>query len=438
MRAERNTPAIKNILLIAYRLLLDYSYFRVICKHFLYQGFIDNRTSTSLLISWVMLLVVGIVINPILKRESDKISEMCLCSLFLISYVPFTTCVYAGAVTYSCAFWNTIYWCILIAFVTHWSKKNPKPLPKIKMGNLIVGDKFVLAIGCCSLVLVVYISARYTHFRLNFNMFGVYALRNDVINFNLPTIVSYMFSWSRAINPILLAYCMIKKRLPMAILYFICQMFSFGIDGLKTTFFMPFLTIAVVLFVTPQIMKKMKSYLLLGFNAILAFGFIENLLFKTYFIYELFVRRIMFLTNLINNWYFDFFSKHQPDYFRESLLRFLGVKSPYADSGGVTMTVGETYSKLGTNYNNGLFSDAIANLGIIGVFIMPIVVAYVLHMLDRSIEGLDKRLIIAFALYLTIILLSSFLSTALITHGLLVVLLLMTLMRRSSISDIKV
>lgn len=419
------------ICLIIYRLLLDRAYFNIIHPFYLYEGFADNRNIELLILSWVCLILSMIVINKIFEDDSERVSPIVIVTLYLISYVPFTTCIYAGILSYGYIVANNIYWLILICAEKYSLKRHIKSLKPIRFGNLKIDDWFVKIIGVFSFLLVIFISAKYTHFRLNFNMFNVYNLRNEVSGYNLPTIVEYLFDWTKAINPILLAYCLLKGNYLMATVYFISQMFSFGIDGLKSTFFLSFAVVLGVFLYNKITPKKMKYLLITGFTGISALGIIEYIIFKSYFIIQLFVRRMEFTTNYIANCYFDFFSKNTPDYFRASFLRHFGFVSPYTLGGeSIGEVIASQYYRSDVNFNNGLISDAMTNLGYVGVILMPIVVILILRLYDRSAFGLDRRLTIASALYLTLIILSTFMTTVLLTHGLLVLILLLSMMNR--------
>lgn len=415
-----------------YRVLLDNAYFRVMVTEFSYEGFKDYRTTMLLVLSWIVLIVFSSFFSKTLINRDERVSAVVVLLLFLLSFVPFTTCIYSGILSYGFIVFNICYWCVLLSAQSLNYRYPLKTLPRVSLGNYVFNDKAVIALGICSLILVLYISGRYTHFRLNFNLFNVYSLRAEAGTYSLPTIISYMFAWTRAINPILLAYCLLKKKRLLSIVFFASQMLSFGIDGLKTTFFIPFLVIAGVIFGNKISAEQLKKWIVIAFTCVVSIGFLEKLIIKTNLVYTLFTRRIMFLPCYIGNCYFDFFSRNEPDFFKESILRFLGANSRYLEHGGVTLTIGETYYRSGVNFNNGLSSDAVANLGIIGCIIMPIALIIVLRYLDRSAYLLDKRLTIATALYLSVVFLSSFLTTVLITHGVVVLIVLLSMVKREN------
>ena len=81
------------------------------------------------------------------------------------------------------------------------------------------------------------------------------------------------------------------------------------------------------------------------------------------------------------------------------------------------------------NCNKGLLSDAISNLGYAGIFIMPVIIVFFLHLFDRSTAGLDKRLVLVSGVFIALNLISTSFMTVLVTHGFLLLIVLTWLMK---------
>ena len=415
--------------LILYRLLIDWIYFNIISPVYSYTGFNDNRTFTYLLLSWGLFFLFYFEVRDLLYTEREGISHVIITTLYLLSFVPFTTCVYAGIAPPAFILSNSIYWFILIISSRYASRIKKKRLPRINSDHLEINDTFVAITGIISLLVVIYISGRYTHFRLHFNLFTVYDLRLEARAFGMSTIETYLFAWTRAINTLLLAFCLIKKKRLMSVVYFAVQMLSFGINGAKTTFFLPFVVLIVVKLydrITAGTLKILFIFLAAGGSLLAASEYIYG---NTIFLTTLFIRRMLFVPSILNIQYYDFFTTHEPDYFRDSFLRLFGAKSPYAAYGGVSRMIGRVYYGSATmNCNNGLLSDAISNLGYIGIIVMPIAIVFFLSLFDRSTSGLDKRLVLTAGVYIALNLLGTSLMTVLNTHGFLLLILLTWIM----------
>ena len=138
----------------------------------------------------------------------------------------------------------------------------------------------------------------------------------------------------------------------------------------------------------------------------------------------------MFLPALITEYYVDFFSTNSPDFFRQGMLRRIGFESIYDRE--ISYMIGAVYSIDGINFNSGLLSDAVSNLGIVGVFVMPVVFAIFLKIFDRCAEGLDTKVIFTASIVVAWFALSSTLTTMLFTHGVFILMIFLRLMPREN------
>lgn len=416
--------------LVSFRILLDYIYFNIISPGYAYSGFTDNRSLESGLISWLLFVAFYFLIRRILYSEQEGISHVIISLLYILSFIPFTSSVYAGFTTPAFIIWNTVYWLILIVASKYIIRLPKKPLPNFRLDYITISDKFVTVVGVISLLVVLYVSGRYTHFRLNFNLFTVYDLRLEAREFGMSTLATYLFAWTKAVNTLMLAYCLIKKKHLMTIVYFAIQMLSFGIDGSKSKFFLPFLVLIVVKMYDKITVGKLKMLFIYGAAGGTLIAAAEYAFGNTIYLTTLFIRRILYVPSILNVHYFDFFTTHEPEFFRGSFLRLFGAVSPYAADGGISRMIGRVYYGSATmNCNNGLLSDAISNLGYAGVFIMPLIIVYFLHLFDRSTAGLDKRLVLVSGVYIALNLISTSFMTVLITHGFLLLIILTWMMK---------
>ena len=418
-----------------YRILLDIGYYSAITKKYAYTGFQDNRNSILLILSWVVLLCSYIIVKRILTSTDNRTSVLIITILYLINFVPFTSCVYAGLYDTGYIIANCVYWSVLILAQYVSLHVKEEQLPKMKLGVYAFDERVAWALGICSLLLVLFISGRYAHFRLNFNLFSVYDIRYEARTYKFPTIISYLFAWTRAINPVLLAYSLLKKKRWMAIMFFLTQMLSFGIDGLKSTFFMPFLVLLVVFFYNKISPQKLKLYFTGGVTFFALVSVLEHIVFHSSMLLEIIVRRVMYVPNYLGYCYYDFFQSNVPDYFRGSFLRHFGFSSPYAEKGGISFAIGLQYFKrTAANCNTGLIADAMTNLGMMGLIIMPVLLILILRLFDRSTINLDKRLSIATTLYFSNLLMNSFLLTVLLTHGMIVLIVMLSIINSNEMS----
>ncbi len=422
----------KFILLVSlFRFALDWAYKDVVSTAYLYMGFGNYASFSMSILSWIFLITWSILFYFHFRNEKNCLLKEIPFFLFLISFVPFTSLMAFGMYDSTFIVWNLIYWVVLV-LCTRDGKHHINRINFCvnRKSSPVLGDIQLKAIATLSILIVIYISGKYANFRLNFNLSKVYDLRADASAFSLPTVLDYAFAWTRMLNSILLAYFLKKRYYAWAIICFITQLFNFSIDGSKVTLFL--LVFAVLINIIPKIsMHQMNTLALVGLSGLIL---ICMGLYKTQgdiMPISILVRRVFFIPARIQSHYFDFFTTHTPDYFRQSFLRYFGAKSPYPR---IPLLIAEEYSKNQMNANNGLISDAVTNLGYIGIFVMPLLLSAVLRLLDAVSEGLDDRVYITVALYVAVTLTNSFLFTVLMTHGLLVTMVVLKLMRRDESS----
>lgn len=416
------------ILILFFRLLLDIAYEYIIATRFQYMGFFNNKTIILSIASWVVLVVYMIICRDYYTNCKNQLSKEIVYWLFLISFIPFTSLMKFGLLTTLFTVCNLLYWLLLIIGVGGLKIKAGRTYTLKK--KRFVNDTHIQFITILSFAIVLFVSGRYAGFRFHFDLLDVYDLRLEARSFHMPTIFTYLFAWTRTINSILEAYFIRRRKWEWAIACFAMQLLNFGVDGSKTTLFMAFF--AIIINVIPKIeIRKMNLWVLYGAISITLLSMGMFLFANKILLASLVIRRVFYIPAYIQTCYFDFFTHHVPDYFRNSFMRYFGIKGVYPN---ISYLIGRSYfNQEAMSANNGLISDAIANLGYVGIVFMPLLLSYILKMLDRASEGLDIRLYFTVAMYSSIVLVNSFLFTVLMTHGLLVVLILLTLMKRDHI-----
>lgn len=417
------------IFILIFRVLIDISYELIIVPYFGYSGFSNNKKVIFVIISYLILCCFANVAY-IWKKNNDRISKEVLYLLFLISVVPFTTMISFGNLSIEFIIANTMFWCLLSLYYIY------LPYTRIKwaVGHRCWGlsqkteDGLLISFLIISLLVIIYISWKYTRFRINLDLLNVYALRAEARSYRLSTVLRYLFSWSRAVNTVLIAYYYRRKKYLLTGVAFFLQILSFGIDGSKSVFF--YAVCALIVSVFPKInLSKINDYVVLFLSGVTLVGIGHYLFTGNYVIVSLFVRRLMILPVQLGQNYFDFFTEYAPDFYHGSFLKYLGFKTSYPN---LAYIIGEKfYDSPNMGANNGLISDAIANMGIVGIVIEPLFIIWMLRILDNSSKGLDVRIYVTTALYTSIVLLNSFIPVVLMTHGILVTIIILKMMKRT-------
>lgn len=401
--------------IILFRASLDFVFVRCMTTIFGYTGMLLSTSTYKVILSWIVLFLgLPIYLHSI---NEESFSGLILFFLLLLSFVPFTTMIAYFDFSNEYVLANTIYWLLLGLFIIRTPRKNIR----IKIGSQTM-QIWIWAITVLFGISILYISGKYMGFRFVLNFSSVYQMRDEARELQLPTLLTYIFDASKAVNLVLIVYAMQKKRIMLLLSLILIQILSFSINGSKTVLFSTALTVALY-YVYKKKYLQLLPWVLSGL-CILAY--LEMEVLKTINLNAFIIHRVFFFPNQLGYNYYDYFTTFQPDYFRQSFLRWFGFVSPY---GELSHLIGEVYYSMpDMGANNGLISDAITNCGRIGVIIMPAILAFVLRAFDGVLYGVDRKLYIVPAVSFAFILLSSFLTTVLLTHGMAAVFLVFLLL----------
>lgn len=405
---NRVLPGFAFLTIIIYRISLEIIYKFIIVPVFGYSGFQYQFNLTSYVISWVLLLLFYPLIKVNYKKERSSFAIITI--LYVVSFIPGTILL---------AFMSTSIWFDFL-FILYWffigiaNISIPQLYIKKPNNNICQGVTYFLVLFFT--FIVVYISWKYTGFRFNFSLLNVYSLREESFNFNLPTILEYGFSGAKVFMPIAFVYMLSTSQKKMALFIAFVQFLAFSVDGSKSTIFALFFTYIGYKFIANLSINIFPKILLL----VNCFALTESYLFGTIYMINFFIRRVLFLPNLLNIFYYDFFSKNVHDYFRQGIMGRLGFTSPYDIS--LSNIIGGVYFNSPSMVaNNGLFSDSYSNLGLVGVLIMPFILVLALRFLDACTTGINSNILIACIVTSAYTFLSSSFFTVMLTHGFLLV-----------------
>ena len=299
--------------------------------------------------------------------------------------------------------------------------------------HFYMNNSNILGLGLLLSVFIIFIWLFYAHGRINLSLDDVYSIRMEARSYNMPRLISYIQASMKIIVPVFVVWALIQKKYLIVVVFSFVQILNYFIDGSKSTLFSLFLSFFAYILVRnhPKRILDIPKYIsLFGIIAIIEFAF-----FNSFVITGLFIRRVMFVPNFLNIRYFDFFSNNTPDFYRGSLLKIIGVKSPY---GSIARMIGAVYSGSDTlAANNGLFSDAYANLGWIGVIVLPFAIILLLKFIDVYAKDLNIELLIGAAVPFTIAMISASYFTLFLTHGVIAIVFVFYFLPRENGSQIK-
>lgn len=418
---------------ILYLFFLFICYNNYLINVYDYYGFKDELTFTSLIISFIIFVVSFVFVY---KQKTDTYSKFILYILFVINFIPSVVTFCFMPFSYKYLFLLCVYWLMLIIFINFFNKIHVKSTSLKFNSNL-----FIIYLVVFVELIVMLLVLKYTGLNLNFD--NVYTLRENYFESSIPVILSYMYSAFKVVNPLLFIYLFNRKKRIGCVITLIVQILAFLADGSKSTLFSIIIAFLIVKYIANRKTinffenDKIKYYILLGIMGVNFLASIEFFLFESSYLYNYFVRRLFFVPSLLHNYYYDFFSVYQCDFFKQSILGKLGFHSVY--NMPIQKIIGSVYFNAPSMLaNNGLFSDAYMNLGVIGVFVLPFMLSVVLRLLDYSAKNINPFYLITVLISVSYVFISSSFFTVLLTHGylLLCVILLFIIPRDFGGNDI--
>ena len=399
------------MLIVFYKYLVDLSYI-VTQERFEYAGLFKlSESLASTWLSWCLLILFLPMAMASFHRNT--VSARIVSILFLVSVVP-TISLIGFRQDYSNVYilLIMIYWSI---FLLAWNY-----LPKIIILNRKDDSSstgLYVIIGVCSLA-VLYVWARYAGFHIQTDLYEtIYDTRAKAREFSTGTLISYVWLSADNILPLCVVYLIYRKRYTFATVLSIIVFINFSITATKQILALLVLGVLGYFFYVFLSKGRFIIYLL---ATLLIISLLEPLIFGTYFVSYL-PYRVFFIPGELHYSHFNFFQTNPLDYFSQGPLRHF-VDSAYDTP--IAFLISEFSSgDITARANNGLFSDAYQNLGSLGVFIMPILTVLYLKLLDGASQGHDRKIFVVIFVYISFVLLGIPLSTALVSSGLMLLLI---------------
>lgn len=267
------------------------------------------------------------------------------------------------------------------------------------------------------------------HFNLNLE--AVYEFRRAAAS-DLPPVVGYIYSnVSNVLIPICLVLSILYRKWFLAVFTIAAALALFGMTHHKAVFFTPF---AVLILVFAFRFIKSPAHLGYVFLAFPIFAVFE-IIYIDYFLGYDFpkyytsysIRRVFLVPPMLDNVLVTFFSDFPKYYWSTSRLGFGLVDAP-ADVPPPFLVGREVFNDPDTSSNTGVIGSGFANAGYLGVAIYSAAVGFIVSFFNTH----GHRLGHAFVAATTIILLftiqtSTDLTTAILTHGLLLFVIILIL-----------
>jgi len=255
---------------------------------------------------------------------------------------------------------------------------------------------------------------------------NIYETRLKFREIDLP-ITGYLVSpLSRVMLPVLFLYFLHKKNYKSLILPIIGIVFIFLCGATKSIFFGLFA--AVLFYFGKNYIDKMKIFAM-SFIFLSIMGIATFLIFDDAEIVDVLIRRLFFIPPYLDNIYYQYFTDNYT-YWTHSHLSFGYYHSFFDYGNSLSMFVGEqVIGKEGLNANTGVLTEGYASMSYIGVIMHAIFYAFII----AFIKNLKVSHIYFGVVFVYIYVLNtSVVSTLILTHGLLFMLLVFAFSLRNT------
>ena len=402
---------------ILFRGLLDISYYNVVFPVYEYAGYTYNYEFTGYIVSWILFLF-AVKFTP---YKIQKVSDYFFLTALLLVIAPLST-LYAFDSQNITPLAVTIFTIYTITKIVSLLPENIK-IPIVKNG-------YSIALGI-SLMFVVFLVIWYPLSGAipNFNMMKVYDFRNINMKLSAYGVFGYTNNWTHNVfNIILISYFLRRKKYFFTLIFILIQFYFFIYSTNKIVFFIPFLIFSIWLFFR----KTNNSYwFVFFFSVVILTTILSYILFEDIYLSAFFSNRVFFIPAHLTYSYFDFFSSNPRVYWSNSVLKYF-LEYPYDLS--MTHVIGRYEGNPDMGANNGFISSGFAHAGYWGVIIYTLITGIILNIIDLITY---KRLPLWFSISLVAVpfssfLLSSDLLTTGLTHGLLLIILLLFFLRENT------
>lgn len=412
---------------LIYILLFHLSYIYFISPSFSYWGYIFEPPSLGYWILEILLALCPLIWMPV---NVSRPSQIIYWALYLGVYIPTLfipfhtlrtppmTLLGFGAVLLFCLWGiNLIYRLPLVQI----------PEPRVKVSNFTFWS-FIIALSVFSYGYLVYSFGFGVEFVGLFEVYGVRAGYRSVL-VEKGRLIAYVIGMqSGALNPFLIAYGLMSRRMLVASLGIFGGIYIYGITGAKTALLTPFGVLALFLILNSS-GARFGIRLVYGAVGLVLMCLVIDLVMYSNVMSVMIVSRVIITPGLLTGFYFDFFQENPLLYLSHSVFsRF--VDYPYNMS--PPQLIGYVYfQRFDLNANANLWADAYANFGYSGVFVFTGLLAMVFWVLDSLSRKLPLRLVGLMLSIHALTLANSGLLTSILTHGIALTGLLIYLMPKS-------
>lgn len=359
------------LLLIAFKLILDLTYIFFISVFFGYAGFDLNIDVVTYVESWALYLLCISFLQHTMEKPSNF-----LIFLFLVITVAPMLSMY-GLSPQSALY---TYFVVLVFLIFILVQRGPDlKIPYIKHGTYLT----VFISLCFISIVLIKMAIGGSLFRINFDFSQVYSFRKELGSSLFNGIWSYIVPWMMKIfTIIMIAFALLKKKYFIVFLLIIFQVMLFGITSHKAVAFYPIFAISLYVFKDSKytlilVIGSLVFFLLICFSSYI---FFDDKLLSSYMI-----RRVFFLPAQLKFQYYDYFSTNGFVYWSHSIFKSF-IDYPFSLE--PSHLIGSIYHGDAMNSSNtGFIGTSYMNFGFPGMVILGFFVALLIKIVDNFSKG---------------------------------------------------
>lgn len=400
---------------LAYKVLLEIAYVQGVSYWYDYLGFVYEPNVIKAVVSYALSIVL--LINLPKKLSIDGV--------LINTY--FSICVMPILSFYWLANKATIHVVYVILFFLIFRYVSSLDRSKLRITVFRTSNKYKVALEILFVLYIVLclylgigrggIDTRAFSFSL------IYELRSEGGD---DGIWGYIASWCvKSFFPMFCIYFIYTKRYLKMLICLFLQIFMYLCYGFKAYLLSAIMT--VVVYIIGKYCYERKKESNIWILSIFVIGLLPSLFTKAgglfgalcFSLNNTFAMRMIFEPARIAFGYFEFFSAQNKLYFSEGLIgKLFGLNYPYGNEPiGFVLTRYMNGSSAVSNSNTGIVADSYAQLGVLGIILIPILAGLVILLIKKISRVLPNYFVIATLFYPVFMLNDNPLLTNILTNG---------------------
>lgn len=182
----------------------------------------------------------------------------------------------------------------------------------------------------------------------------------------LKNITSFLLPMLLYISLLKKKYCLIFVNILSLVIYFI--------NIAEKASFFKIILIIIVYFIFKFAKNNLSYFVLVGYIFSNIISFAELYLLKTNLIFMVFIRRMIYVPINLNFLYYKSFFNNDKLYFKQGVFLFSKLWNTSFENSYIYKICNDWFNGLTFSPNNGMFGEAYSQIGLLGIFIFPIII----------------------------------------------------------------